>query len=172
MLTAQPHQFNGCCMALSTGLIDLLAEVLPNAPALTLSVGSGTGLLEALLQSRHSCLNIEGVEVSHRVNTFLSEERFNVVTGTWATSERAADASAILFIYPRKPELVRQYVHGFANKNCHVFIWLGPKADWIDFAPAFDGLSQHEISTEAVAAYESIVICYSPGIPDSTRNVK
>ena len=48
-LTDRPAVYAGCCLALSTPLVAHLHSLLPKAPALTLSIGSGFGLLEALL---------------------------------------------------------------------------------------------------------------------------
>lgn len=45
----QPIRHQASCASLSFALLQLLNDVLPSPPSLTLSVGSGTGLIEALL---------------------------------------------------------------------------------------------------------------------------
>ncbi|KAK5625479.1 hypothetical protein RRF57_001195 [Xylaria bambusicola] len=174
-LTDEPTLYPGCCFSLSRPLLAticaLLLESIPvltpsgvkprsssnehaSPPPIILSIGSGTGLLEELLQnyldggealnsSHHSSSStwrVEGVEVNHIVNVHLPEDRINHVAGTWAVLEsRARDAAALMFVYPRDGALVRRYVdHAFmttAPTSCggvRIVLWLGPKCDWED----------------------------------------
>ncbi|KAI1347879.1 hypothetical protein F5Y01DRAFT_318287 [Xylaria sp. FL0043] len=148
-LTDRPTRHPGCCLSLSQPLLatirallqsipddkkssDELESASQSAPALILSIGSGTGLLEELL---HIYLNdssdrgrdslspapvptrdwrVEGVEVNHAVNIHLPEDRINQVAGTWAVHEpRAHDATALMFVYPRDGALIRRYIEVF-----------------------------------------------------------
>ncbi|KAJ1333245.1 hypothetical protein MN608_03235 [Microdochium nivale] len=80
------------------------------------------------------------------------------------SGEEEVDAvvvAALMFVYPRHPSLVRQYVdvvltsRGDSSSSCcrggsgccteaTAVIWLGPRADWVDFEPCFvdDGSSR------------------------------
>ena len=67
-LSDEPTHFPDCCPGVSNPLVMALADRLPPSPALILLIGSGSGLLEALvLQSRSKGdvqpLNIYDVEV-------------------------------------------------------------------------------------------------------------
>ncbi|KAI0864740.1 hypothetical protein F4860DRAFT_463311 [Xylaria cubensis] len=130
LLTYEPTRHPGCCLSLSEPLLASIRTLLDSVPyldndghesepALILSVGSGTGLLEELL---HVHLNnddhvsakkwrVEGVEVNPAVNIYLPEDRINHVLGTWAVLEtRAREATVLMFVYPRDGALVRRYI--------------------------------------------------------------
>ncbi|KAI0803460.1 hypothetical protein GGR55DRAFT_662673 [Xylaria sp. FL0064] len=145
-LTNKPTRHPGCCLSLSQPLLATIRALLQSIPdekkssdehelaepALILSIGSGTGLLEGLL---HLYLNdgdrgrdslspasvptrdwrVEGVEVNQAAaNIHLPKDRINQVAGTWALHEpRARDATALMFVYPRDGALVRRYVEVF-----------------------------------------------------------
>ncbi|KAI3328650.1 hypothetical protein F4824DRAFT_405365 [Ustulina deusta] len=164
-LTGEPTRHPGCCLSLSQPLLATIRTLLrsipvitpstnpdekgggdehastpQSEPALLLSIGSGTGLLEELL---HIYLNhdahrplgqgnssptsndpdasglagtwrVEGVEVNQVVNLHLPEDRINHVAGTWAILEsRVRDATALMFVYPRDGALVRRYIDAF-----------------------------------------------------------
>ena len=113
-LTSQPKHHPDCCLSLSTRLLDVLTAIF--APEteqgagarLVLSVGSGTGLLEALLLARWSnpdpehpsgagmhdgeplvpvvtttAMTIKGIEVRPSINKYLPEANLGIVRGTW-----------------------------------------------------------------------------------------
>ena len=116
-LTHEPEHHPDCCLSLSTKLLDVLTAIFAPKNAkdaetrLVLSVGSGTGLLEALLLDRWSApqpqhpsgpdvhdggppipttatstgvvMTIQGVEVHPSVNKHLPEANLCVVRGTW-----------------------------------------------------------------------------------------
>lgn len=154
-----------CCLSLSQPLLDTLARVLqehldPRGGGLVLSVGCGTGLLEELLHVRvagGNGLRVEGVEVAGGGGggaggadaeglAYLPEDRANTVPGTWALSRRAADADALLFVYPRSEGLVRRYAEARASGSdggggggARLVVWLGPAADWEGFRGALEG---------------------------------
>ncbi|KAI0453905.1 hypothetical protein F5B21DRAFT_264554 [Xylaria acuta] len=151
LLTCEPTRHPGCCLSLSEPLLATIRALLDPAPhlnkkgcdgykpelqsepALILSIGSGTGLLEELL---HVYLNhgddddalvhsnsakswrVEGVEVNPAVNIYLPEDRINHVRGTWAVLEtRAREAAALMFAYPRDGAMVHRYIDTFMTSS-------------------------------------------------------
>ncbi|KAI0445171.1 hypothetical protein F4803DRAFT_508781 [Xylaria telfairii] len=148
-LTSSPTRYPGCCFELSEPLLATIKTLLDAAPHLTnqsqdgyrpalgsepaliLSVGSGTGLLEKLLDDylnngNHAQPNlpsarkwrVEGVEVNPAVNIYLPEDRINHVPGTWAVLEtRAREAAVLVFVYPRHGALVRRYIDTFLTSS-------------------------------------------------------
>jgi hypothetical protein len=134
-LTASTSRHPFSCAALSLPLLDLLDAVLPPPCELTLSVGSGTGLLEALFLQRHphrsSPDSFLGVEVSQTrpINRFLPEANTAVVPGTWAIAP--SEAEGLMFVYPRQPGLVRVYLG--QGTRLRTVVWIGPRCDVADF---------------------------------------
>jgi hypothetical protein len=158
-LTTSPIFYPDCCLSLSTLAIAAIAEKLYGHGDLVLSVGSGSGLLETILQGQYA-LQIEGVEVSQTVNRYLPEERIHIVNGTWAVSPLALLCSALLFVYPRDPSLLSRYIQGAAaSPNLRMVLWVGPAVDWEAFQRCFKSrytvedpiqLSDSEILVRAV----------------------
>ncbi|KAI0190708.1 hypothetical protein EV127DRAFT_78932 [Xylaria flabelliformis] len=140
LLTHEPTRHPGCCLSLSEPLLAIIGTLLDSIPhldnrshdghkpepALILSIGSGTGLLEELL---HVHLNnddhvsvknwrVEGVEVNPAVNIYLPEDRINHVLGTWAVLDtRAHEATVLMFVYPRDGALVHRYIDAFMTSS-------------------------------------------------------
>ncbi|KAK2049957.1 hypothetical protein LZ31DRAFT_256147 [Colletotrichum somersetense] len=157
-LTDDPQTLPDCCLSLSRPLLRELHGRLPPAPQLTLSIGSGTGLLEGLLHDLASSsssstppygdatatLNLVSVEVAPSPNRYHAAHR--TVPGTWALDPLAAEARAWVFVYPKQVALVRGYVAEFVSgaggRGCAVetVVYVGPRRDWDDFRAAFDGL--------------------------------
>lgn len=164
-LTKEPTAWPDCSIALSTTLISNLTGILKMEiltgdgifpgylrspdPNLILSIGSGSGLLEAHLQSCWSSwktpsLQIHGVEVRSTdyttPNRYLLFKNRSTVRGTWEVSSRLLLARVLIFVYPRQVSLVKKYMDEAAhNDKCRVLgvIWLGPKRDWDEgFGPA------------------------------------
>ncbi|KAK4188263.1 hypothetical protein QBC35DRAFT_473718 [Podospora australis] len=142
-LSNQPTRYPPSCASLSIPLLHFLHKTLPAPPSLILSIGSGPGLLEALFlqhfPSRSS--SFFGVEVSvpegkPPVNRFLPEQNALTVNGTWAVlSEEdteelndAEPAKGLLFVYPRQPGLIKEYLHKAATE-VEVVVWIGPRCD-------------------------------------------
>lgn len=167
-----PVRHPDCCLSLSSVSLQLLAQTFssnnPTSTTLTvLSIGSGSGLLEALLNahiqsprptgsSQSAALGIEGVEVQRSsskdpVNKYLPEQAIFSVKGTWAVVSRLwdPDVSALLFVYPRQPALVSEYVKAVVEQDLAVktAVWLGPMADWVDFEACFHTRQETEGST-------------------------
>ena len=125
-----------------------------------LSIGSGTGLLEALLQQQinsnrssevtYRTFLVRGVEVvsAAKVNCYLHDDAFDVVSGAWVTSESALDpdVKAWLFVYPRQPSLVLKYIgmlqaRAELDNQLMLIVWAGPRVDWSDYEEIFRRLS-------------------------------
>ncbi|RYP61863.1 hypothetical protein DL771_009982 [Monosporascus sp. 5C6A] len=165
-ITDEPRHYPDCCLSISRGILDVLTDTFRTAAetGLVLSIGSGSGLLEALLQSRWATVSalasasasdnttaaattisaaasprIEGVEVRASVNRYLPAAAVGTVRGTWEVSPRARSdptVAALLFVYPRSPALVSRYLREAAAS---VAVWLGHRSDWPDFEPCFAG---------------------------------
>lgn len=116
-----------------------LASLLPPDPALTLSIGSGTGLLEALLLHQRPSLHLKAVEVPSTNNKYMPVDRLEIVNGYRDLCNLAADASAWMFIYPRDPWLIQKYVQFCGDQKCELIIWIGPKADLPELENEFLG---------------------------------
>ena len=121
-------------------------SLLPPTPALTLSIGSGFGLLEALLIAAPLSSNIVGVEVAPSPNTYLPRANHRVVRGTRFHEPLAAEAEAWLIVYPRRTGLVNEYLTTYGNGVVQKIIWIGPRADWDDYKPCF---AEWEVHTES-----------------------
>ncbi|KAL4766611.1 uncharacterized protein BDW70DRAFT_155271 [Aspergillus foveolatus] len=158
-LSSSPTAFPNCCLALSSPLINRLASLLPTTPHFTLSIGSGAGLLEALLAYRHPNVLIKGVEVNSSVNLYIAEQDMYVVSGTWDLLPRASDAIAWMFVYPREPKLVTKYIE-FYGLGTEMILWLGPRADWADYEACFrdSPFSQLSFKDVGLAEYEMLVV--------------
>ncbi|KAJ0164219.1 hypothetical protein CTA2_1509, partial [Colletotrichum tanaceti] len=137
-LTNEPQTLPDSCVSVSRPFLRALHALLPHSPHLTLSIGSGTGLVEALLHdlAPPPKPNLVSVEVAPSPNRFHAAHR--TVPGTWALDPLAARARAWLFVYPKQVALVRAYVEAFlgrrdAEAEVDVVVYVGPRMDWDDF---------------------------------------
>lgn len=135
-LTPLPARHPASCASLSLPLLSLLDRVLPAPPSLTLSVGSGPGLLEALFLDAYPSrtaiapvISFYGVEVasSTTVNRFLPEQNALEVAGTWAVAKEVEEARGLMFVYPRQKGLIQTYLHKGAGVD--MVVWIGPRCD-------------------------------------------
>ncbi|KAH8901300.1 hypothetical protein GQ53DRAFT_775894 [Thozetella sp. PMI_491] len=132
-LSALPTRNPSSCASLSVELLDLLDANLPAPPGVTLSVGSGPGLLEALFLERHpyraSGGSFFGVEVASNppVNRFLPQGHTLVVPGTWAIADKAPTAKALIFVYPRETKLLAEYLS--QGTQVETVVLIGPRCD-------------------------------------------
>ncbi|KAK0620140.1 hypothetical protein B0T14DRAFT_224628 [Immersiella caudata] len=136
-LTSLPTRHPQSCASLSLPLLTLLNSILPRPPALTLSIGSGPGLLEAAFLQQYpergaAPTSFYGVEVvtapaSPPVNRFLPEQNSLVVSGTWAVAGEAEEAEGLVFVYPRQSGLVARYLG--VGKMVTVVVWIGPRCE-------------------------------------------
>ncbi|PTU20460.1 hypothetical protein P175DRAFT_0492817 [Aspergillus ochraceoroseus IBT 24754] len=160
-ISTSPRTFPDCCLAISSILVTRLATLLPSKPAFAISVGSGSGLLEALIAHRHPSIQIEGIEVDLAVNRYLPEESIDTIRGTWDIHSRAAQASAWMFVYPRQPKLVAKYLDTYGDQRVELILWLGPRIDWADYEAYFHQSLFTELSFPAdtgLTPYEMLVI--------------
>ncbi|KAL4742224.1 hypothetical protein BDV11DRAFT_181361 [Aspergillus similis] len=159
LLSHSPTAFPNCCLALSSPLINRLVSLLPTTPHFALSIGSGAGLLEALLAYRHPNVFIKGVEVNSSVNLYIAEQDMYVVSGTWDLLPCASDATAWMFVYPREPKLVTKYIESY-GLGTKMILWLGPRADWSDYEACFRDSTFSQLSFEdaGLAEYEMLVV--------------
>ena len=139
VLTAGPAVCAGCCLALSLPLLAHLRSLLPPPPGLVLSIGSGFGLLEALLTRAPYSLRVVGVEVEPSPNRYLPAANHRVVVGTRFLDPVAAEATAWLFIYPRRVGLLREYVAKYGEATVDKVVLAGPRADWEEHKCCFSG---------------------------------
>ncbi|KAK3487958.1 uncharacterized protein B0T23DRAFT_218963 [Neurospora hispaniola] len=174
VLTTTPTRHPTSCASLSLPLLSLLNRVLPsnppsptNPPTLTLSIGSGPGLLEALFlhhyPSRSS--SFYGVEVApplsqlkegKEVNTWLPEQNAITVPGTWALVGREwlEETGGLLFVYPRSGVLVGRYlaemeeIAAERGKGLEVVVWIGPWCDVEEYRAVLEGWGVREDLTE------------------------
>lgn len=168
------------CLSISTKLIHTLTAILTaNAPDsnnnLILSVGSGSGLLEAHLLNHLTSLpnskskfTVQGVEVRSSptaapVNKYLPEHHSATVRGTWELSPLLDSADTLLFVYPRDPGLLDRYLAA-RPASLRVILWLGPRADWEEFGGCLqgvDGFGDVDITeggNAGVAEFEMIAV--------------
>ncbi|KAJ5661253.1 uncharacterized protein N7484_000625 [Penicillium longicatenatum] len=159
-LSLSPTRFPDCCLAISSTLITSIVALLPKKPAFTLSIGSGSGLLEYLLAHSNEHVSVQGVEVSSTVNRYISEEDMHVVSGAWGLYSFAKQATAWMFVYPRDPKLVTRYLDSYGSEAVEVILWLGPRVDWPDYEPCFrhSSFSKLEFPDIGLTPYEVAVV--------------
>ena len=129
-LSNKPFHHPDCCASLSKDLIRFLIKVLQPATALTLSIGSGTGLLEGLLLCHQPTLNLRAVEVSKDIPKYLATDKIEIVSGIWELCPSALEASSWIFVYPREPCLVKRYIEFYGQGKVNLVVWIGPRADF------------------------------------------
>lgn len=183
-LSDTPTRHPDFCLSISTKLLHTLTTVLTtNGPDtnttnnnLILSVGSGSGLLEAHLSNHLTSLPgtsspkfiVQGVEVRSSpttapVNRYLPEQHATTVRGTWELSPLLETTNTLLFVYPRDPALVSRYLSARPT-SLRVVLWLGPRADWEVFCGCFTGLEGFgdvgvvEGGSAGVAEFEMVAV--------------
>lgn len=159
-LSNKPQLHPDCCASLSSTLIAKLAQILPADPSLTLSIGSGSGILEALILWDRPELHIQAVEVARNVNQYLSEENLELVSGTWHLCPLAAISTAWIFVYPREYSLVQKYLRNFGVAFVQVLIWLGPRADLSSMEALMENSTWVRESIDGcdISQYEALVV--------------
>lgn len=159
-LSSSPTRFPDCCLAISSTLISSIVALLPKKPTFTLSIGSGSGLLEYLLARSNENVSVQGVEVSSTVNRYIPEEDMHVVSGAWGLYPFAQQAAAWMFVYPRDPKLITRYLATYGDSAVELIIWLGPRVDWPDYEPCFrqSSFSKLEFPDIGLTPYEIAVV--------------
>lgn len=171
-LTSKLTKLPSCCPFPSANLLSSLQTLLPKAPLLTLSIGSGSGLLESLLLHHHPHLNLEAVEVSSHVNTYLAGEKLWTVGWTGGLCDRARDAATWLFVYPRDMALISKYVDAFGAGVVRSIICLIPRADHAALKGVFSKGTwvEESVGESGCAEYEILIqwrrrVLHAPAIP-------
>ncbi|KAJ5767365.1 uncharacterized protein N7511_004981 [Penicillium nucicola] len=141
-----PERFPDCCLGISSTLIAHLISILPRSPHFTISIGSGSGLLEGLLTYSNQNVSVQGVEVTSTINRYIAEENMNVVGGGWGLYPSAQQAKAWMFVYPRDPKLITKYIDSYGDKAVQMIVWLGPRVDWPDYEPCFSNSTFSDLS--------------------------
>lgn len=160
-LSSTPTRFSDCCLAISSTLIAYLISVLPKKPGFTLSIGSGSGLLEGLIARNDDHLSVQGVEVSSTVNRYIAEEDMQVVGGGWGLCSSAQHAAAWMFVYPRDPRLITKYIDTYGDDSVELIVWLGPRLDWADYEPCFRQSSFSDLTFPediGITPYETMAV--------------
>lgn len=159
VLTNRPKYYADCCASLSSVLISTIAQVLPPKPSYTVSIGSGSGILEALILQNRDELDLEAVEVSACLNQYLPEEKMTVVLGTWDLCPAVGNAAAWMFIYPRDIFLMCKYLRTYALTCVELLLWLGPRVDYHSIEISIPKKDwRMEVIEECTSEYEMLVI--------------
>ncbi|KAG0140143.1 hypothetical protein CROQUDRAFT_382316 [Cronartium quercuum f. sp. fusiforme G11] len=126
-----------CCIALSCPLILALRRTFTSSgDGQILSVGSGSGLLEAYMVA--DGMNVIGIDLES-TNKYLPPERFVGIRGTWDMGPGVLLTSTrkLLFAYPKPVDLVLQrYIKKMAKLE--MIVWIGPATDWPEVVSALD----------------------------------
>lgn len=157
-ISETPHHHPDCCLSLSTKLIHQIGQLQPPGSTLT-SIGSGSGLLEALIQQQYPHVRIIGLEVNDVVNKYLTLENAISVGGTWNIYTKSSESDTWLFVYPRNPKLLSSYLDIFKVPN--TIIWLGPKKDWEEFRLPFLACGKfgiEEVVDAGLVSYEAMFV--------------
>ncbi|OAL44835.1 hypothetical protein IQ07DRAFT_592099 [Pyrenochaeta sp. DS3sAY3a] len=159
-LTGDPIVYSGCCLALSAALVAYIHALLPPPPNVTLSIGSGFGLLEALLMAKTPMPQVLGVEVYPSPNKYLPASNHRTVHGSRFLEPLAGQATTWLFVYPRRVGLIHEYLAEYGAQRVEKIIWAGPKADWDDYKGCFVAWQLTVQSADEVGgkAWELIVL--------------
>ena len=166
-ITETPRYFPDCCCSISKGLLRTLGNILADASGYVISIGCGSGILEALLSiwlERQTHSPILGLEVEGRKITALPENLARYVPGTYAIHPLAEVASIWIFVYPREPGLLRKYLSEYGHREVKKIIWLGPRADWLAFVHVVnenkDWAFTKMIDGSGIASYELLIVLY------------
>jgi len=145
------RHYPDCCLSVSSKLLQTVQQTVQSIAhksrngVLLLSVGCGTGFFEAtldtyLVDQGFTNICVEGVEVPSAQTSFLPDERLHRVQGTWDIYEYAERAAVLMFIYPRRGELVRRYLE-YCHRSASLVLWLGPRADWAEQEPVLHNVA-------------------------------
>ncbi|EMD00682.1 hypothetical protein BAUCODRAFT_62098 [Baudoinia panamericana UAMH 10762] len=156
-----PMPFADCCANISLPMLCLLASKLPHCPAVVVSVGSGSGLLETLLiQVTNGNVDLVGVEVPSCRNKYLPCERLLRVPCTESLHPDALLASALMFVYPRKASIVARYLESYRDGAVERLLWLGHKCDIPEMEEILRPYSSslEIVDGPGLAAYEAVLV--------------
>lgn len=135
-----------------------LTRMLPPGPAMTISIGCGSGLFEAVLIQYCPRLHLRAIEVSHEIIRYLSEQAVDLVKGTWDLYPLAGSAAAWIFVYPREASLMDRYRKTFEDGDVGLVIWIGPRVDLQDYGNIFEDPWVKYVHEECgLSPYETMV---------------
>ncbi|KAF1816333.1 hypothetical protein P152DRAFT_119530 [Eremomyces bilateralis CBS 781.70] len=168
-LPDEPSFHAGCCHSLSKQLITSLDHVFSHTPGSVLSIGSGAGLLEALLLANIDALNIQAVEIqdskSLGINRYMPEDLMHYVGGTYDLFPGAGTAATWLLVYPRDPRLVAKYLEHFQGGSLRQIVCICPRSEWQRFEDIVRDSSFKEITEvedSGLQAYEGTFVARLP----------
>ncbi|SMY19570.1 unnamed protein product [Zymoseptoria tritici ST99CH_1A5] len=136
-LGEEPCMFKDCCCSLSRPLIGALADTLPRSPALVLSIGSGTGLLENLIRQAAGDADLYGVEVPSCNNIHLPADRVVRVSTSLELHPDAVLAETLIFCYPRTIQLVDAYLRECVGGALEKVVFISHRDEWPAFRELF-----------------------------------
>ena len=159
-----PSQYDHCCCSLSPKLLHSLGDLLPAAPALTISIGSGHGLLESLLLKLFPKLDLRAIEVAYIQPQYLPETRIEVLRSTSEIWVGAAYAQSWMFVYPRELGLLSRYLEAYVSGSVQQIIWLGPRGDQSTIEKSFDRFGWRYWTVEDIGLpeYECCILSNKP----------
>ena len=96
---------------------------------MAISIGRGTGLLEAILLRECPDLCLQAIEVRSEIIEYLPKAIYEIVKGTWDLSSRALSATSWMFVYPREISLVMHYLEALSSEAVSLVIWIGRRSD-------------------------------------------
>jgi len=166
----RPRYLPEICCGVSKSFLNLLLDHLPADGSLVLSIGCGSGMLEALLhrnaRNAGRPLELYGVEVPSCHVQYLSPEKVLRVSGTREMHSAAMLATTLLFVYPRKPELFASYMNNYIHGALEQVIWIGPSSDWQDnehaLTRAFTDVKVWQGSEAGLPSYELMAVASLP----------
>ncbi|KAK5173763.1 uncharacterized protein LTR77_002444 [Saxophila tyrrhenica] len=157
------------CPAISRPLVATLVDWLPPAPALTLSIGCGSGILEAILlhaaeEDHGKQLNLCAVEVPDCAVTHLPEDCVARVPNTFSIYDDAMLASTLIFVYPRQAKIIAMYLGAAKGTALEQIIWLGHRSDWPEAEEILlaSSVQIQRVERPGTAEYELLVIARLP----------
>lgn len=166
----KPRHLPELCCGVSQPLMGLLLDHLPTDGSLVLSIGCGSGLLEAMLlraaRTSGRALGLSGVEVPSCVVHYLTAESVLRVAGTRDLHPEAMLATTLMFVYPRKPALVASYIKDCSNGALECVVWIGPSSDWQDsqhlLSRTFTDVKVWEGLEAGLPTYELVAVASGP----------
>ena len=162
-ISEKPTLHPDCCCPISIPLIRLLSSMILSVRGMTISISSGSGLLEALLLRENYRINIHGIEVANSINRYLPDERMQPVHGTWDLSHAAKDAIAWLFVYPRDLGLIKKYIQAYGEGAVEHIIWIGPLADLAEIDVVLQESSWCQRSATSIGNDSVVLFVTQPG---------
>ncbi|TPX65613.1 hypothetical protein CcCBS67573_g08079 [Chytriomyces confervae] len=123
----RPPQTTLCCVNPTPALlIHVKNGLVLQGGETVLSIGSGSGLFEYLLQSKLPNGKLVGVDVAP-INLFLAPSSFECIHPDEQVSARLGSENvvALLSVYLRRPQLLQDYLHQFPKVSRIVLI--GPR---------------------------------------------